>query len=69
MFKQIAKETAVIEKSGSSAVYIAKERDSFNKFYNRFKENVFKPASQELPEADLIKKFIKKGLERMTTLS
>lgn len=68
IFKQIAKETSLIEKSGGSVIYIAKERDSFSKFYQKFKEAVFKPASQELPQADHIKKIIQKGLEKTKSL-
>lgn len=68
IFKQIIEETELIEQIGKSATYIARARDSFNKFYQRFKEEVFKPASQGLPEADALKKTIKKGLERTSSL-
>jgi len=68
IFKQIIEETELIEQIGRSATYIAKARDSFSKFYQRFKEEVFKPASQELPEAEALKKTIKKGLERTSSL-
>jgi hypothetical protein len=68
IFKQVLEETELIEQVGKSVTYIAKTRDSFGKFYQKFKEEVFKPASQELPEADALKKTIKKGLERTSSL-
>jgi len=67
IFKQIIEETELIEQVGKSVTYIAKARESFGKFYQKFKE-VFKPASQELPEADALKKTINKGLERTSSL-
>ena len=56
MFGGIVDESLLIEKAGSSIVYVAKERDSFGQFYKKFKERVFEPASRELPEAKEIKK-------------
>lgn len=65
---KIGKETLLIEKTGKSVTYIAKDRKSFSKFYQKFKEEVFKSAVDELPEANTLKRDIKKGLERLGSL-
>ena len=66
--KKILEESLLTEKVGKSVTYIARDRDSFTKFYQKFKEEVFKSASQDLPEADALKKRMQKGLERTETL-
>jgi len=47
---------------------MAKDQESFLKVYQKFKEEVFKSAAEELPEADTLKKKIRKGLEKIETL-
>jgi len=68
MFGRITQESLLVEKAGSSVVYVAKERDSFGKFYKKFKEMIFEPVSRDLPEAKEIKKKMLKGLEKIETL-
>jgi hypothetical protein len=68
MFSQFAQESLLVEITGRSVVYVAKERDSFAKFYKRFKEKVFEPASRELPDAKEIKRNMLRGLEKIETL-
>lgn len=68
IFKQVREETEIIEKTGNSITYIGKDKDSFKNFYERFEERIFKPASQELPKGDSLKKIMKKGLEGTTSL-
>lgn len=67
LFKRI-QEAFLVETVGKSVTYVAKERESFNDFYQKFKEEVFKTASQELPEASTLKKIIKRGLEKTAVL-
>jgi hypothetical protein len=67
-FRRLREEASLIEQVGKSVTYIAKERNSFNRFYQRFKEEVFKRATEELPEANTLKRQIKNGLERMKPL-
>ncbi len=66
--KKLLKETLVTEQVGNSVTYLAKDKESFNKLYQGFKEEVFRLASAELPEAETLKKDIQKGLERTETL-
>jgi len=68
LFGQIIQESELVEKPRSSVVYVAKDRESFSKFYKKFKEMIFEPASKELPEATEIKKNMLKGLEKIETL-
>jgi hypothetical protein len=65
---KIGKETLLEEKKGKSVTYIAKDRKSFSKFYQKFKKEVFKSAVKELPEANKLKSDIKKGLEKQGSL-
>lgn len=69
IFKQVREETEIVEKIGNSITYIGKGKDSFKDFYERFEERIFKPASQELPKGDALKKIMKKGLEGTSSLS
>jgi len=66
--KKILRESLVTEKVGRSVTYMAKDQESFLKVYQKFKEEVFKSAAEELPEADTLKKKIRKGLEKIETL-
>jgi len=66
--KRIGKETLLTEKTGNSVTYIAKDKESFTQFYQKFKEEVFKSAVKELPEANELKSDIKKGLEKQGSL-
>jgi len=68
IFKKILEEALMVEQVGKSVTYIAKDRESFARFYQKFKEEVFRSAATELPEADTLKKNIKKGLEKVETL-
>jgi len=68
VLKRLLEESLLVEQGGNSVTYIARGRESFINFYKRFKEEVFKSATKELPEADTLKKKIKKGLEGIETL-
>ncbi len=68
IFKQVREEAEIVEKIGNSITYIGKGKDSFKDFYGRFEERIFKPASQELPKGDALKKIMKKGLEGTSSL-
>ena len=68
IFKRILEESLLTEKTGKSVTYIARDKESFTKFYQKFKEEVFKSVSQELPNAETLKKRMKKGLEKIGTL-
>lgn len=64
LFKKGLEKSLLIEKTGQSSTFIAKNQDSFTKFYHAFKEEVFKSAAQELPEAKMLKRNIREGLEK-----
>jgi hypothetical protein len=61
-------EAFIKEYVGNSVTYIAKERESFTKLYERFYKAVFKPAMSELPRSEEVKLRIKKGLEGTKSL-
>lgn len=67
---QAREETEVMEKVGNSVTYIGKDRSSFDTFFDKVKKDVFKPASKDLPNANLLKEIMKSGLEhrKVTTL-
>jgi len=69
IFSDVVKETDLIEKTGNSITYIAKDTVTFRKFYEQFKESIFQPASKELPDADALKKSMERGLEGTRTRS
>lgn len=58
------KNAEIVEKAGASSIFIAKSKDSFRKFYDYFKEEVFKAAAQELPASDHLRLKIRQGLEK-----
>jgi len=66
--RKILRESLLIERTGKSVTYIAKDRKAFTKFYQKFKEEIFRSASGDLPEAEKLKKLMQKGLERVETL-
>lgn len=68
LFASIAKESLLSEQSGGSVIYLAKERDSFAKFYRDFKKRIFRPISQQLPEAKELKSKMLKAVEKIETL-
>jgi len=57
------KEALVIEQKTKSALYIAKERNSFEKLYNEISEVVLRPALRKLPKSEYVREEILKGLE------
>jgi hypothetical protein len=65
---QIRKEALLVERVGNSVTYIAKDPKSFVQFYKKFKDEVFKNAVKELPEASKLKTDIRKGLERQKSI-
>jgi hypothetical protein len=62
-FTNVVKETELIENLENSVTYIAKDTVTFSKFFECFKNTIFKPASQELPNATYLKTKMKDGLE------
>jgi hypothetical protein len=66
-FSEVVKETNLIESEGNSITYIAQDIDSFEKFFEHFKNEIFRPASKELPHADFLKAKMRDGLEGKVT--
>jgi hypothetical protein len=66
-FTEVVKETELIENIGNSITYIARDTVTFSKFFDRFKDTIFKPASRELPNAAFLKEKMKNGLEGTKT--
>ncbi len=58
-------ETYIEEIRGNSVTYVAKERNSFTKLYDKLYATVFKPAMKDLPKANEVKLRISKGLENL----
>jgi hypothetical protein len=58
-------ETLITETVGNSVTYLAKDKDSFTKLYNKLFEDVFKPAFKNLPNANEVKEKIVTGLSKM----
>lgn len=65
IFAKIGRECSLIEQPGGSVIYLAKERGAFAEFYKGFEKMVFKPISEQLPEAKEIKSKMVKGLEHI----
>jgi len=68
ILKRLIEEASLVEQHGKSVTYIAKDKKSFSKFYQKTREEVFKSAVQDFPESEALKKKIQKGLERIETL-
>jgi len=68
LFNKFVDESELIQHAVGSITYIAKRKDSFKAFYNKFKNEVFKNASTQLPNADRLKKSILNGIEKTTKL-
>lgn len=70
LFSEIVKKTDLIESEGNSITYIAEDTETFGKFFEQFKTEIFKPASKELPNADFLKEKMRDGLQgkKQTTL-
>jgi hypothetical protein len=62
--KRMLEGASLIEVPQQSVTYIARNRESFAKFYETFKEEVFRPAAENLPEAKVLKESIDKGLQK-----
>jgi len=56
-------QTMVAEVQSKSALYIAKERTSFEKLYNEISKTILKPALEKLPKEEVVKNAILEGLE------
>jgi len=56
------------KEKGKGVLFIAKDKDSFRKFYELVKENIFKPAALALPSKDELKERIQKGLSENATI-
>ena len=56
-------QTMVAEVQSRSALYIAKERSSFEKLYDEISKTILKPALEKLPKEEAVKKAILEGLE------
>lgn len=56
-------QTMVAEVKSGSALYIAKERTSFEKLYNEISKTILKPALEKLPKEEVVKNAILEGLE------
>jgi hypothetical protein len=56
-------QTMVAEVQSRSALYIAKERSSFEKLYNEISKTILKPAVEKLPKEEAVKNAILEGLE------
>jgi len=63
IFSEIVKKTNLIEQEGDSVTYIAEDTETFTKFFDRFKTEIFRPASKKLPSADSLKGKMRDGLE------
>lgn len=61
-------ETYIKEIRGNSVTYVAKERKSFTKLYEKLYGTVFKPAMKDLPKAREVTLRISKGLEKLGSL-
>lgn len=57
------REAMVVEKRTKSALYIAKERNSFATLYREISKAVLKPALEKLPKEDVVREMILHGLE------
>lgn len=57
------REAMIVEVQSKSSLYIAKQRDSFEKLYDEISKTVLKPALEKLPKQDTVKDLIHKGLE------
>lgn len=57
------REAMVVERKDKSALYIAKERDSFAKLYNDISKSILRPALGKLPKEDVVREMIERGLE------
>lgn len=58
-------EKAVVrEITGRSALYIAKDKDSFATLFKEISEAVLKPALEKLPMEESVREWIRKGLEK-----
>lgn len=55
---------AIVEEiRGRSAIYIAKDRNSFEMLFKEISETILKPALHELPKEEYVKEMIHKGLK------
>jgi hypothetical protein len=70
LFSDVVKKTNLMENEGNSVTYIAEDTETFVKFFEHFKNEIFKPASKELPNADSLKEKMRNGLQgtKQTTL-
>jgi DNA-binding transcriptional regulator YhcF (GntR family) len=57
------REALVVEKRTKSALYIAKERNSFATLYGEISRAILKPALEKLPKEGVVREMIKNGLE------
>jgi hypothetical protein len=57
-----------LEFKGKSVTYIAKDGNSFRKFYERFKKEVFEKTAEGLPDINALKQGMVKGLGIKPTL-
>jgi len=57
------REALVVEKRTKSALYIAKERNSFATLYREISRTILKPALEKLPKEDVVREMIQHGLE------
>jgi hypothetical protein len=67
IFSEIVKKSNLVETEGNSVTYIAEDTETFKKFFEQFKVEIFRPASKELPQADLLKQKMRDGLEGTKT--
>jgi hypothetical protein len=61
-FERALEEVPLIEQKGGSVTYIAKDKDTFNKIFEKVTETIFKPALKGLPQAETLQVSIRKGL-------
>jgi hypothetical protein len=67
IFSEVIKKTDLIESEGNSVIYIAEDTDTFKTFFEYFKNEIFRPASKELPSAAFLKEKMRNGLEGTRT--
>jgi hypothetical protein len=67
IFSEVVKKTNLIESEGDSITYIAEDTNTFETFFEHFKNEIFRPASKDLPNAAFLKEKMRNGLEGTAT--